>query len=139
MNVNIDKHLIHHSKNIKEAMFLLNQLAMDAILFVIDEHENLKGSLTDGDIRRSYFEKVSWDASVDSIMSMNPIGVPVGLSNQKFIEEVFRQAEHASHLSARYVRYVLVLDRDQRVVDVKDFFHLLWHEDQIKTIYDFTC
>ena len=100
------------------------------LAIIVDADKRALGVLTDGDIRRSYFEEVSWDASVDSIMSMNPIGVPVGLSNQKFIEEVFRQAEHASHLSARYVRYVLVLDRDQRVVDVKDFFHLLWHEDQ---------
>ncbi len=46
------KHLVHQDTPIKSALVLLNELAKDAILFVVDSEEKLIGSLTDGDVRR---------------------------------------------------------------------------------------
>ena len=45
-------HLILSGSKIKDALLILDDLAMDAILFVIDDLGKLQGSLTDGDVRR---------------------------------------------------------------------------------------
>ncbi|MCX8471275.1 MAG: CBS domain-containing protein, partial [Chitinophagaceae bacterium] len=47
-----NKHLIHKSATVKEALSKLNELASDAILFVVDDENKLVGSITDGDVRR---------------------------------------------------------------------------------------
>ena len=46
------EHLILKGFTVKQALELLNNLAPDPILFVVDQDEKLIGSLTDGDIRR---------------------------------------------------------------------------------------
>ena len=112
MNVNIDKHLIHHSKNIKEAMFLLNQLAMDAILFVIDEHENLKGSLTDGDIRRGMLNGATLETEVINIIHPNP----------KFTRRNAVNLEELIALREKNFKIIPVLEAEtDKIIDIINF------------------
>lgn len=53
------KHLINHNSTVKEALAKLDQLAADAILFVVDKDQKLVGSLTDGDVRRGLLKDLS--------------------------------------------------------------------------------
>ncbi|REE01638.1 nucleotidyltransferase family protein [Marinoscillum furvescens] len=69
---NFKDHLIKSGTSIKEALKQLNDLASDAILFVVDENDKLKGSLTDGDVRRGLLEDISIDHKVDDIIQENP-------------------------------------------------------------------
>ena len=66
------KHLIVAQSSIREALEKLNVLASDAILFVVDENENLVGSLTDGDVRRGLLKGFEITNSVGDIIQKNP-------------------------------------------------------------------
>jgi CBS domain-containing protein len=57
--MNYKRHLINHNSTVKEALAKLDQLAADAILFVVDKDQKLVGSLTDGDVRRGLLKDLS--------------------------------------------------------------------------------
>lgn len=62
------EHLISENATLKDALLLLNNLALDAILFVIDDFGKLLGSLTDGDVRRGLLKgKLVNDKVIDYI------------------------------------------------------------------------
>ena len=52
MQSSISRHLIHYEVSTRQALRQLDNLAADAVLFLVDEENRLKASLTDGDIRR---------------------------------------------------------------------------------------
>ena len=64
---NFRDHLITSGETIKEALIKLDLLAKDAILFVVDENDNLIGSLTDGDVRRGLLKGITIDDLVNVI------------------------------------------------------------------------
>ena len=112
MNNNIQKHLIHHSNSIKEAMALLNKLAMDAILFVVDDEKKLKGSLTDGDIRRGLLNGATLDTKVEQIIHESP----------KFIRRNDFNLKKIIELRENNFRIIPVLDRDDtKIYDILNF------------------
>jgi len=99
------------------------------IAVVLDAKKRVLGVLTDGDIRRSYSRGVDWNNPVSDIMTRDPIMLPPNLEQEEIRDEVFRQAEEATHLNSTYVRYVLVVNEDKVLLDVFDFFRLLWEDD----------
>ena len=56
----------------------LNELGADGVLFIINEENQLIGSLTDGDIRRGILEGASINESVSKIFHLNPRFVRAG-------------------------------------------------------------
>lgn len=68
----MDKHLISRQTTIQEVINHLDKLAVDAILFVIDEKGELIGSVTDGDVRRGLIHGKKINSSVDQIMNKQP-------------------------------------------------------------------
>ncbi|MDG2153087.1 MAG: sugar phosphate nucleotidyltransferase [Crocinitomicaceae bacterium] len=112
MNDDIERHLIHHSSNIKEAMFLLNKLAMDAILFVIDDKRNLKGSLTDGDIRRGMLNGASLETKVNNIIHQEP----------KFTRFNSENIKELIELREKNFKIIPVLESDSdKIIDIINF------------------
>lgn len=66
------KYIVRDTITIREALIALNRLAKDVlILFVVDEHGTLEGTLTDGDIRRKLIEGVEISANVSIVMNRN--------------------------------------------------------------------
>jgi dTDP-glucose pyrophosphorylase len=49
---NIDKHIIHYRETLATALKMLNDLGEDLTLFVVNDNQQLMGTLTDGDVRR---------------------------------------------------------------------------------------
>ena len=80
-------HLIHSNSKVKEALYLLNELSIDAILFVIDKNEKLIGSLTDGDIRRGLINGFTVESNIDDIIQKNPKYILKGSTDLKKIIE----------------------------------------------------
>jgi len=72
MEYNFEKHLVILNTPIKECLTKLNQLGLDAILFVIDENKKLKGSLTDGDVRRGIINGLGLEDLVSNFIQLNP-------------------------------------------------------------------
>lgn len=104
-------HLIIKGSTVKKALELLNELAPDSILFVVDHEDKLMGSLTDGDVRRGLLNDFTIASRIDEIIQPNPRFIRKGENDiQKIIayrEELFR--------------ILPVVDENMRVVNVINF------------------
>lgn len=104
-------HLIIKGSTVKQALELLNSLAPDPILFVVDHNDKLVGSLTDGDIRRGLLNDFTIASKIDEVIQPNPRYIRKGENDiQKIIsyrEELFR--------------ILPVVDENMRVVNVINF------------------
>jgi len=69
---NFREHLILRGSSLKQALKQLDVLALDAIVFVVDDDNTLIGSLTDGDIRRGILKGVSTDEAIDKFIQKSP-------------------------------------------------------------------
>lgn len=67
---------LHHNiistkHSVKDALTILNELGENLTLFVVDNAQQLKGTLTDGDIRRSLIKETKLHDTVTSCMNTN--------------------------------------------------------------------
>ena len=107
-------HLIISGSTVQDALKVLNELSQDAILFVVNEHEKLIGSLTDGDVRRGLLKGYTVDSKVDEIIQANPRYIKKGdYSIEKIIE--YREEDY---------RIIPVVNEENIVVNVINFKHL---------------
>jgi len=104
-------HLILTGTKIKQALLQLNDLAHDAILFVVDEDEKLIGALTDGDIRRGFINGVTIDCPINEIIQANPRYIIKGENNLSKIIE-YREQNY---------RILPVVDENKKVLNVINF------------------
>lgn len=64
----VSRHLISHNSSLLTALGQLNRLSGETLtLFVVDEEGRLRGSLTDGDIRRALLGGATLDSHADSV------------------------------------------------------------------------
>ena len=104
-------HLLLDSSTIKEALYKLDILAEDAILFIVDEGNKLLGSLTDGDVRRGLLKGIKIEDSVTEIIQGYPRFIKKGeYSIKKIIE--YRENNY---------RILPVLDEKNEIVNVINF------------------
>lgn len=108
---NYRRHLIFSGSLIFQALVQLDELASDAILFVVDNNQKLIGSLTDGDIRRGLIKGFTIENKIDEIIQENPRVIRKGDSDiGKVIE--FRDNNY---------RIIPIVDFEQIVVNVINF------------------
>jgi dTDP-glucose pyrophosphorylase len=105
------EHLILCGSSIREALFKLNDLAQDAILFVVDINDQLLGSLTDGDIRRGLLNNYTINDSIDHIIQ----------SNFRFIRRGENDIKKIIELREANYRILPILDSENIVVNVINF------------------
>ncbi len=108
------KHLLLKGSTIREALKRLDFLAKDAIIFIVDQKNNLVGSLTDGDVRRGLLRGYSIDNLVDEIIQPNP----------KFILKGERNINQVIEYREKNYRVIPVLDRENHIVNVINFREL---------------
>ncbi len=106
-----NKHLISKENTVKEALIKLNQLASDAILFVVDEKEKLIGSLTDGDIRRGFINGLGVEDSILDFIQPNP----------KFIYNDEFDLGKLEDFRERNFKIIPILDKEHRIIDILNF------------------
>jgi dTDP-glucose pyrophosphorylase len=105
------EHLILSGSTVKQALSQLNELSQDAILFVINEQEQLIGSLTDGDVRRGLLNDYSVLDPLDGIIQRNPKYIRKGEND---IKKIISYRED-------YYRILPVLNDQNKVVNVINF------------------
>jgi CBS domain-containing protein len=66
----MNKHILPSSFLIKDALLKLDILAKDAIIFIVDSNNKLKGSLTDGDVRRGLLKGLKLTDCVLTIIQL---------------------------------------------------------------------
>lgn len=104
-------HLILLGSKVKDALLLLNELAQDSILFVVDKNDKLIGALTDGDVRRGLIKGFTIESLIDEIIEENPKFIVKGENNvQKIIE--YRDQNF---------RILPIVDENHKVVNVINF------------------
>ena len=108
---NYKKHLILLGTPIKDALIKLNELASDAILFVVDNNRSLIGSLTDGDVRRGLIKGLTVENKIDEVL----MGTP------KFFRKDDFNIERLIELRENQFRIVPIVDFENRVTDVINF------------------
>lgn len=108
---NHKKHLIKLKSTIKEALIRLDELAVDAILFVIDEDGKLVGALTDGDVRRGLIKGYTVDHKIDEILQRNP----------KFIRRGECNVSETIAFREDMLKVVPILDKNDKVVNIINF------------------
>lgn len=104
-------HLILTGSTVREALLMLDELAHDAILFVVNEKDMLIGALTDGDVRRGLIKGFTIDSLVDDIIQSNPRYITKGENDLNKIIE-YREDNF---------RIVPVLDENHCVVNIINF------------------
>lgn len=105
------EHLILKGCSVKQALELLNELAPDSILFVVDHEDKLMGSLTDGDVRRGLLNDFTLTSQIDEIIQPNPRYIRKGENN---ISKIITYREEL-------YRILPVVDENMRVVNVINF------------------
>ena len=111
MIYNYQKHLIISKSSIKQGLEKLNELAADAILFVVSEDDRLLGSLTDGDVRRGFLKGLNIENVVDDFVQPDPKHIQRGNYTIKEVIE-YRNNNY---------RILPVIDQDGVVVNVVNF------------------
>lgn len=108
------KHLIFKNNTIKEALTKLNELASDAILFVVDDQNRLIGSLTDGDIRRGFLKGLILENDVSQFIQENP----------KFIRKGNYTIEKIIEYRNNNFKIIPIVDEENRILNILNFrFH----------------
>jgi dTDP-glucose pyrophosphorylase len=105
------KHIIKLGSTIKQALVQLNELAADAILFVVDSEEKLIGSLTDGDVRRGFLRGLNFESKVEEFVQANP---------KYLVKGEFTLNQVISYRKGNY-RILPVIDRKKSIVNILNF------------------
>ncbi len=108
------KHLLKQGSTIREALAKLDILAKDAIIFVVSDDNKLKGSLTDGDVRRGLLNGVAIDQKVDDIIQPSP----------RFIRKGDHDLGKVIEYRENNFRIIPILDKEDKVVNVINFREL---------------
>lgn len=109
--INFRRHLIQYNSPIKVALAQLNDLAADAILFVVDEEEKLLGSLTDGDVRRGFLKGLTLDDVVDKFIQPNP----------RYLQRGSYTIEEVINYRTNSLKVIPVLCKEGRIVNIINF------------------
>jgi len=107
----IQKHVIHSSSSIREAMNQLNDLAINGVLFVINHKNELLGSLTDGDIRRGFLNGSLIDDSVSTIF----------YSKTRFLKQKEINHQLIKKYRALNLKIIPILNSSNKIVNVLNF------------------
>ncbi len=107
------KHLIINTSSVRHALQQLDHLAIDAILFVIDENNRLAGSLTDGDLRRGFIKGLGFEDSLMDYVQPNPKVIRKG---------AFSVNEIIAFRSKNFM-ILPIVDEDGQIVNVINLKH----------------
>lgn len=108
---NYKKHIISENTQIKEALLILNTLASDAILFVVNKELQLIGSLTDGDVRRGLLNKLDIDDVVKLFVHEHP----------KCIRKDNYNIQDIIELRENNFKIIPVIDKYKKITNILNF------------------
>ncbi len=107
------KHLINKNSSIREALQKLDELASDAILFLVDDNNQLLGSLTDGDLRRGFIKGLGFENHLSQFIQPNP----------KFIQQWKYNVREIIALRERFFTVFPVVNAQMQIINVVNFRH----------------
>ncbi|MEA3447195.1 MAG: nucleotidyltransferase family protein [Bacteroidota bacterium] len=110
---NIQDHIIHEKAPIKKALEQLNKLPNTLTLFVVNEKQQLIGTLTDGDIRRGFLSGRTLEDNTGRFVTSNFHYMNNGIDVQK-----------VKKLKNKGIRLLPVIDDNRQIIKVYDLHRL---------------
>ncbi len=107
----INRHLINENETVRNALIQLNELAANAILFVVNSKNFLIGSITDGDLRRGFIKGLGFEDSILDFIQSDP----------KFIYEDEYNQEKLEDFKKRNFKIIPIINRERQIVDLLNF------------------
>jgi nucleotide sugar dehydrogenase len=136
MNERIEKLLISPELSILSAMAVIENApphsGIAGIAIVVDEGKRLLGVVTDGDIRSAILHNVSLQEKVSAIMTRDPISVASHAIPIHMYQDAMTLLKGRTRMLDRGAGKILVVDAEQRVVDIVSLLSL-WQQADIKT------
>lgn len=103
--------IIIKGQPVQDAMKMIDLLASDGVLFIVDQEEKLFGSLTDGDIRRGLLKGLSIESNVELFCELSPKYV---------IKGKFSVHDIITYRNRNY-KILPVVDDDRRIINQINF------------------
>lgn len=105
------KNLIRQNKPLKEALKNLNNAPDTLTLFVLNEIDQLVGTLTDGDVRRGLLKNLAVNAPVEKFM----------FRDFNFLKQNNYDLNDIRRLRDKRIRLLPILDDQHRIIRIIDF------------------
>jgi len=109
----IKQHLITNNLSVRQVLARFDELASDAILFIVDHEDKLVGSLTDGDIRRGLIKGLDLQDEIMSFIQGNP----------KYCRKDQFDLAKLKEWRAKNFKIIPVLNEDDQIIDIINFRH----------------
>lgn len=109
--MNFGKHIIKKGTSLNDALFQLNQIDGEKILFIVDDDSTYIGSVTDGDIRRGLIHNGSLEQKIESF---NP-------KKSKFLFENNFDLHQLIELRENGYRVIPIIDDQKRIKHLVNF------------------
>lgn len=101
--------IINQKATIRDALVVLNKVSGEAqSLLVVDDKQQMVGSLSDGDIRRGIINGGNLEDKVETIMHRD----------FKYLDEKDYDVAHLKAFRERRILFIPILDEDRHIVDV---------------------
>lgn len=120
---NIQNIKLNINSTIKEALTIIDSGAMQ-IALVVDEHDKLLGTLTDGDIRRGLLQGLDLSSSINTIVFKTPTIAKI--SDTK--EEILKIA------IAKKLHQIPVIDEDGVILGIQEIEELIKPKSKINKV-----
>ncbi len=105
------KYLLNEMSSVKEALIRLNEISSNAIVFIVNNDNQLLGSLTDGDLRRGFIKGLSFEDNIKEFIQPNP----------KFIQQGKYNLREIIHLREKFFTIFPVVNSKMQVVNIVNF------------------
>lgn len=106
--VDIASHTLRSKQTVTDALVQMDKLGQHLTLFVLDEHERLVGTLTDGDIRRGLLKKLTLTDTVERFM----------FHNFSCLKKNAFTVHEVSAIREKGVQLLPIVDQDMRIVKI---------------------
>lgn len=108
MSDKISKHTLPQTATVREILIKLNTLAENAIVFIVNDRNQLVGSLTDGDLRRGFIKGLGFDTPIIEFVQENPSFV--------FVHE--NSIAKLELFQTKNLKIIPVLNKEKQIVDI---------------------
>lgn len=110
----INKHIIRHDASVKEALIKLNNVPRSLTLFIVNEKDQLVGTLTDGDIRRGFIKGFDLSSPLENFYFKSFHYLRQGKYDQNEINII----------KEKNIEIVPLLDEDHKIIGLYNFREL---------------
>lgn len=105
------RHTANINLPVRDSLKKLDELASDAILFLVDDSNTLLGSLTDGDLRRGFIKGLGFDDHLSKFIQPNP----------KFIQQGKYNLREIISLREKHFTVFPVVNSEMQIISVVNF------------------